>query len=787
LHRTALAAGLLFASGACGLVYEVAWARQLGPLLGHTADAAAVVVASYFVGLAAGAAIGGRLAVRMRRPLLGYAIAEAIAALWALALAPLLELTGAASLAQTLHDAGPATKLVARAGVALVALLPATIALGTTIPLVAAHTRTLKSASWAYAANLAGAVAGTALATFYLLGSLGVSATNHVAVVIALVTAVVAAVTAARASPSPVPAPTPADARPSSPATRDASLGVALAILSGLGSAIAQVLFTRALALTFHNSTYTFGAVVTAFLLSLSAGAALAARTRATLRTAAIAALVAAILLPGGVITLWATTQGLGYFSAFGDFAGYLVSALGLAVLIVAPAVTAMAMLLPLAWRLAGPDDASGRETGHTIGRLTAANNLAGAAGALLAALALVPALGLWNCFALVTALYAITGALLAHRAKLHRAIVVTALAAAAIVAAVARPVPQPRQGDRVLTRWETRYGWLEVHEDRRGERRLRHNIHYGLASSDSDLRQRRVGQLPLLLHPSPRRALFFGLSTGITAGGALADPRLERLDVVELIPEVVHAARAFAAWNGGVLDDPRTRIHVGDARFWLRGARARWDVIVTDLHKPWESHAGYLYTVEHYREVARHLAPGGLHVQWLALWQVAEADVALIADTTRAVFPTVVLVRGDDARRWGLLAIIASDRPLTVDGTDFARAAAALAPPPRHPDRLLATPRRLVELYVGDWPLRPGATLNRDDSLRLELDAPKRDRSNLTLTGDRLVDVYRRVWSRLARVELAYTPAPGEHPWDAEYGLRQQMGAAGEDGTPPE
>ena len=123
MHRTALAAGLLFASGACGLVYEVAWARQLGPLLGHTADAAAVVVASYFVGLAAGAAIGGRLAVRMRRPLLGYAIAEAIAALWALALAPLLELTGAASLAQTLHDAGPATKLVARAGVALVALL----------------------------------------------------------------------------------------------------------------------------------------------------------------------------------------------------------------------------------------------------------------------------------------------------------------------------------------------------------------------------------------------------------------------------------------------------------------------------------------------------------------------------------------------------------------------------------------------------------------------------------------------------------------------------------------
>jgi spermidine synthase len=555
-----------------------------------------------------------------------------------------------------------------------------------------------------------------------------------------------------------------------------------LAIVSGVGSACAQVLFTRALALTFHNSTYTFGAVVAAFLLSLAVGTAIAARTRGAVRAAAIASLVAAILLPGGVITLWASTQGLRYFSAFGDFAGYVVSAIGLALIVVAPAVTAMAMLLPLSWRLADEED-----VGRTVGRLTAANNVAGAIGAIGAALVLVPMVGLWTSFAVVTAVYAITGAVLAVRAKVHRGIVVVAVLVAAIVAVVARPVPQPRKGDRLVTRWETRYGWLEVHEDVRGERRLRHNIHYGFASSDKDIAQRRMGQLPLLLHPAPHRALFIGLATGITAGGALADPRLERLDVVELIPEVLDAARAFAAWNNNILSDARAHLHVGDAHFWLRGADEQWDVIVTDLLKPWESQAGYLYTVEHYREVARHLAPGGIHVQWLALWQIAEADVALIADTTRAVFPTVVLVRGDTARRWGLLAIVASDRPIAIDGAAFARAAAALAPPQRHPDLLLATPRRLVELYIGDWPLRRGATLNRDDSLRLELDAPKRDRRSITLTGDRLVSIYRRVWLSLERKALTYTPAPTEPPWDPDYGLRQQMGAAGEDGTPPD
>jgi spermidine synthase len=442
-----------------------------------------------------------------------------------------------------------------------------------------------------------------------------------------------------------------------------------------------------------------------------------------------------------------------------------------------------MAILLPLAWRLGGNDD----DTGRVIGRLTAINNLAGAVGALLAALVLVPAAGLWNSFAIVTILYATTGVALALRGGANRILVAAFVVIAAAVAIIARPVPPIRKGDHLLARWETRYGWLEVHEDVRGERRMRHNVHYGFASSESDLRQRRMGQLPLLLHPAPHRALFFGLATGITAGGALADPRIERLDVVELIPEVRDAARAFAAWNNNILTDPRAHLHVGDARFWLRGSDQRWDVIVTDLLKPWESHTGYLYALEHYREVARHLAPGGIYVQWLALWQVAEPDVTLIADTTRAVFPTVMLLRGDTSRRWGLVAIVASDRPISVDGAAFARAAAAIAPPARHPDPLLATPRRLVELYVGDWPQRAGATLNRDDSLRLELDAPKYDRRQQTLTGDRLVSIYRRVWIGLGRSQLSYIPTPSEPAWDPTVGLRLQMGAAGEDGTPPE
>lgn len=783
MRPTALAAGLLFASGATGLVYEVAWARELGPMLGHTADAAAVAVAAYFVGLAAGGALGAALARRLRRPLLGYAVAEAIAAAWALAMAPALRLAGGDALAGALHEASPLAAGAARAGVAMAALLPATIALGVTIPLVAAHLRTVRGAAWAYAANLAGAVVGTTTATFVLLGAVGVTATGRIAAAIALAVAAVAA-WAGRRPPGPAPAavPDPSGSR----TARLPALALALALVSGAGSAAAQVLYTRALALTFHNSTYTFGAVVTGFLLALAAGTTLAARIDgdgpARRRAAGRAALAAAVLLPGGVITLWATTQGFSYFSTFGELPGYVASAIGLAVIVVGPAVTAMAFLLPLAWRLGG-DDA---HAGATIGRLTAANNLAGALGSLATALVIAPGLGLWNSVAAVTALYAITGAVVALRGGERRAVVAVAVAVAAATAAIARPVPRLDPGVRLIERRETAYGWLEVTEDARGERRLRQNIHYGFASSDNDLRQRRMGQLPLLLHPRPRRALFFGLATGITAGGALADPGLERLDVVELIPEVEVAARHFARWNGGVLDDPRARIHHGDARFWLAGATGAWDVIVTDLQVPWASQAGYLYAVEHYREVARRLAPGGIFVQWIALWQVGAADLTLIADTTRAVFPTVTLWRGDTSRRWGLIAVVASTGPIALDAGALSARAAHLRPPPRNPDPLPASPRRLVELYVGDWPARPGAPLNRDDTLRLELEAPKSNRRRIALTGDRLVAFYRQVLAPLARTAVQFTPRPGQPAWDPEAGVRLQMGAAGEDGTPP-
>ncbi len=60
-----------------GLTYEVLWLRQLNLIFGVTAFALSVVLAAFMGGLALGSYIFGRLADRLRTPLMVYAALEA--------------------------------------------------------------------------------------------------------------------------------------------------------------------------------------------------------------------------------------------------------------------------------------------------------------------------------------------------------------------------------------------------------------------------------------------------------------------------------------------------------------------------------------------------------------------------------------------------------------------------------------------------------------------------------------------------------------------------------------
>src|SRR5262249_33136275 len=69
---------LFFLSGASGLVYEVVWFKQFAHVWGNSALAMAAVVGSFLLGLGIGAALWGRFADRVARPLIWYGLCEGL-------------------------------------------------------------------------------------------------------------------------------------------------------------------------------------------------------------------------------------------------------------------------------------------------------------------------------------------------------------------------------------------------------------------------------------------------------------------------------------------------------------------------------------------------------------------------------------------------------------------------------------------------------------------------------------------------------------------------------------
>ena len=65
-----------FASGFAALIYQPAWTREFAFVFGTSELAIATVLAAYMGGLSLGAAVAGRLAHRIRRPILLYGLLE---------------------------------------------------------------------------------------------------------------------------------------------------------------------------------------------------------------------------------------------------------------------------------------------------------------------------------------------------------------------------------------------------------------------------------------------------------------------------------------------------------------------------------------------------------------------------------------------------------------------------------------------------------------------------------------------------------------------------------------
>lgn len=137
---------------------------------------------------------------------------------------------------------------------------------------------------------------------------------------------------------------------------------------------------------------------------------------------------------------------------------------------------------------------------------------------------------------------------------------------------------------------------------------------------------------------------LVGGLGLGYTAHAALSSPRVARVEVVELLPQVIRWLEDGLIPLASVLKhDRRLLVSEGDIYAQVASpASTRHDVILIDVDHSPEASLGEgsssFYTESGLRQVREHLAPGGV----LGVWSYAESSP--FAGAMRRVFPTVAI-----------------------------------------------------------------------------------------------------------------------------------------------
>ncbi|MCM2256408.1 MAG: fused MFS/spermidine synthase, partial [Vicinamibacteria bacterium] len=705
-------AALLLGSGACALVYQVVWQREFRLIFGASTAASAAVLATFVAGLGAGALWLGPRADRSPSPLRLYARLEAAIALSA-ALTPFL-----LDAARTLYLAAGGTPALGTFGgtlarlvaAALVLLVP-TFLMGGTLPAAA---RAATSAAdvrrshlaLLYGLNTLGAVLGSALATFMLLEWLGTRATLWSACLLNLAIASVAWL---------VPVPAAADeagAGPTAlddggPAVAPRRFVLAAAAVVGAVFFLMEIVWYRMLGPLLGGTVFSFGLVLALALFGVGVGgylySQLGAQRPATLERFATSAAMEATGLAiafalGDRIALWTlTTRGS---TALGFEASLLQWGL-VAGVVVLPAAIAAGWQFPLLVALLGRGR---RALGQDVGHAYAWNTAGAVAGSLLGGFGLLPVLGApgtWRLAALTLLALAAAAALLGRgRGSSLRPAAAVGVVAVGLLAAdgpgpgwrhsgvgAGRATALPADGPNGVEGWlrEQRAALAWEREGLESSVALvrRQGLAFvingkidGHATLDAPT-QVMAALLPVLIEPRvPRVSFVIGLGTGSSAGWLGSVPGVERVDVAELEPAILDVARVLAPVNQAVLDNPRVRVQIGDARELLLASRESYDLIFSEPSNPYRAGIASLFTREFYRAAAQRLAAGGVFVQWL---QAYEVD----ADTVRSAYATLA-TEFAEVETWRThrdLLLVARQQP--APPVDRARLEAALATEP--------------------------------------------------------------------------------------------------------
>lgn len=668
---------LFMLSGAAGLIYEVVWSRQLVLVFGNTTQAVSAILTGFFGGMAIGSVLGGRFADRTRRPLRLYGLLE-------LLLVVIVLLTPATFL--LIHDiyrgafgalvAAPRLLALVRFGLSLLALGPATVLMGATLPTLTRYlSRDASELSSAfgrlYAVNTIGAILGTIIAGFVLIELLGLSGALYVGAACSAIAGIVALLLdylhspdTSKADAAPLPAPSAHAAAAKTPAGfahPRMRLALLVAFMSGLTSLGYQVLWTRLLASGTGNSTYVFTSILTCFLLGLALGAVAFAIFRTRIQTIpllAVGQLAIALLV-------W---LGMGLVISHGTATTSTLPFEAIAVVL--PATIVIGLTFPASSSLiSGPDGHVGADSGL----LLAANTLGSITGTFLIPFVVIPLVGSPVALGLIALLNLATGIVLALAGRIEVPTARWLTAGANLVTAVVLAVTLVLGGSFVdpnVARLRAHHGTIAVSRE--------DEIASVQAGTADGFPQLWVGGtsmtlltvdvklmpiLPLMLRPASHTELTIAFGMGSAYRAALNAGLTAT--AVELVPSVPQTFGVFYPDAQQVLADPRGHVVIADGRNYVELTDQHYNIIVVDPPPPiYSSGVSVISSREFYAAARSRLTPGGVMMQWVPFGPTLDELKAHLR-TFHDVFPHMIVAFGPGGNG---LYMLGSEQPIAFD-----------------------------------------------------------------------------------------------------------------------
>ena len=703
-------------SGAAGLVYESIWTRYLGLFVGHSAYAQVLVLVIFLGGMSVGALAIGRRAERVRDPLRWYALVELAVGVIGFLFHDVFVWTTHIAYDSIFPALGPGVShVLVKWILAALLILPQSLLLGATFPLMTAGAirfapqRSGRTIALLYFSNSLGAAFGVLLAGFVLIQAAGLPGTLLAAAMANIVVGGAVYLAAKRVSESApattgaastahhvatvqiqtsstagVPARAAADESSVTPVLYRLLLAVSFG--TAVSSFIYEIGWIRMLSLVLGAATHSFELMLSAFIFGLAVGAFVIRRR--TGGDAQALTRLARVQIAMGLLAVLTLPVYLRSFAWMSDFmaaftrapAGYIAFSMAryaICLAVMLPATVCAGMTLPLITRLL----MRGAEGERALGRVYGVNTLGSIIGVALAALVLLPLLGLkWMIvfgasidIGLGLWLLAYDGRALPVRQSLRRLTPAFGVAAAVLLLGAATNFDRG-----VLTSGVFRYGNVRAplakniafFADGRtatvSVRRIAASKGLSLATNGKpdaslgpewfvppaiptrfthDASTQILVPLVALAHvPNAKVAAVIGQGSGMSSHALLGDDQLTRVVTIEIEPQMIRASRVFYPANRRVFDDPRSSFAIDDARSYFASEGERYDLIVSEPSNPWVAGVSGLFTTEFYAHVKRYMTPHGIFGQWLHLSEINDGLVLSVVRAVAENFPDYAL-----------------------------------------------------------------------------------------------------------------------------------------------